>query len=276
MRNLNYSIRTYIATFLLLLLALSSAAIAEGFVIKPKLYLLSVGVSDYEDDQLDLQFAAKDASDFATTIQAHSADLYREISVNTLTDPTSDELLAGLDWLRNEVTSKDVAMFFLAGHGVNDHKGNYYFLTKDAEIGRMRRTAIEYHDIRRTLTNLPGTTLLFIDTCHSDSIRKPTQTATDLIPVINDLTNEANRLTVFASAAAAQYSLEDPEWNNGAFTKALIEGLSGKADYTGDGYVTLNQLDLYLAERVKALTGNRQTPITTRPASFEDLTIGVN
>lgn len=41
---------------------------------------------------------------------------------------------------------------------------------------------------------------------------------------------------------------------NGAFRKALVEVHTGVADYTGDGIITLNMLDLYLSERVKKLT----------------------
>jgi hypothetical protein len=40
---------------------------------------------------------------------------------------------------------------------------------------------------------------------------------------------------------------------NGAFTKALIEGLSCKADYNKNKKVTVKILDLYVAERVKEL-----------------------
>jgi WD40 repeat protein len=83
------------------------------FVIKPRLYVLAIGVSDYDDDALDLQFAAKDASDFAEALKRQGQRLYRDVVVKILTNAKSDAILDGLDWLRNEVTSKDVAMLFL-------------------------------------------------------------------------------------------------------------------------------------------------------------------
>ena len=60
---------------------------------------------------------------------------------------------------------------------------------------------------------------------------------------------------------------------NGAFTKALVEGLSGKADYQANGVITVNELDLYLAERVKELTGGWQTPTTAKPQTVPDFPI---
>ncbi|MBY6186560.1 caspase family protein [Marinobacter hydrocarbonoclasticus] len=245
------------------------------FVIKPKLYLLAVGVSDYQDDTLDLRYAAKDAADFARTMAEQSGQLYREVEIKLLENADSEALLDGLDWLRAQVTSKDVAMLFLAGHGVNDADGDYFFLTADANTERLRRSAVEYHDIRKTLSNLPGKTLAFIDTCHSGNIMGGRRAVTDINAVVQDLAAAENGVVVFASATGNQYALEDPQWNNGAFTRALVEGLTGQADYTGDGAITINQLDLYLSERVKDLTGNRQTPTSTKPQTVSDFPISI-
>jgi len=55
-----------------------------------------------------------------------------------------------------------------------------------------------------------------------------------------------------------------------------VEVLSGKADYTDDGKITLNKLDLYLSERVKQLIEGKQTPVTAKPKTIADFTIVVN
>ncbi len=46
----------------------------DEFVLKPKLYVLAIGVSKYEDKSLALAFAAKDARDFASTLQRQKTD----------------------------------------------------------------------------------------------------------------------------------------------------------------------------------------------------------
>jgi len=42
-----------------------------------------------------------------------------------------------------------------------------------------------------------------------------------------------------------------------------------------DGKITINELDLYLSETVKKLTGGRQTPVTTKPSTIRDYPIAV-
>jgi hypothetical protein len=243
------------------------------FVAKPRLYVLAVGVSDYADKSLKLNYAAKDARDFAAAFKQQSA-LYQEVITKVLPNASAEQVLDGLDWLRNEVTAKDVGVLFLAGHGVNDADGDYYFLPKDANTDRLRRTAVPYFEVKKTLSSLPGKTIAFIDTCHSGNIMgsgaQIRRGVADITAVVNDLTAAENGVVVFASSTGRQFSLENSEWNNGAFTKALVEGLTGKADYTQDGTITINELDTWLADRVKHLTRNQQTPTTTKPSTVPD------
>lgn len=249
----------------------------DEFVIKPKLYILAIGVSRYEDKSLTLGFASKDARDFVETMKKQKGKLYRDVVVKLLTDEkaTKDEILDGLDWLSKETTSKDVAMVFLAGHGVNDQAGVYYFLPVNANLEKLKRTGVAFSDIKNTVASLAGKTIVFVDTCHSGNIMGARRGVADITGVVNELASAENGVVVFASSTGKQYSLEDPAWGNGAFTKALVEGISGKADYAGKGKITINMLDLYLSERVKELTKGKQTPTTTKPNTVPDFPVAV-
>ncbi len=255
------------------------AAPAETFVARPKLYVLAVGVSGYQDPQLRLRFAAKDAADFVRSVQAQQGrGLYREVVVKALTDAqaTRDEIVDGLDWILHETTSKDVAMVFLSGHGVNDERGNYYFLPANLDRQKLMRTGVPWSDIKRTVEQIAGKVLFFVDSCHSGNViggRK--DLAVDATGFVNELASAENGAVVFAASTGTQVAFEDPAWGNGAFTKALVEGLAGKADYTGKGRITINMLDLYLSERVKELTAGRQTPTTTKPQTVPDFPVAV-
>jgi len=118
--------------------------------------------------------------------------------------------------------------------------------------------------------SLAGKTILFIDTCHAGNIMGARAVATDITGIVNELASAENGAVVFASSTGRQYSFEDLAWGNGAFTKAVVEGISGKADYTGKGKITINMLDLYISERVKELTGGKQTPATAKPQTIPD------
>ncbi|HZS10048.1 MAG TPA: caspase family protein [Blastocatellia bacterium] len=249
----------------------------DEFVIKPKLYVLAVGISRYANKDLTLGFAAKDARDIAATMQKQNGGLYRDVVVRVLTDEkaTKDDILDGFDWIRKETTSKDVAMVFLAGHGVNDQSGQYYFLPENANLDSLLRTGVSFSDIRNTVLSLAGKALFFVDTCHSGNVFGSRRGTVDIMGMVNELASADNGAVVFASSTGNQYSLEDPQWNNGAFTKALVEGLNGKADFRGTGKISINMLDLYLSERVKELTRGRQTPTTTKPQTVPDFPVAV-
>jgi hypothetical protein len=65
--------------------------------------------------------------------------------------------------------------------------------------------------------------------------------------------------------------MEDPSWGNGAFTKALVEGLGSPgvpalAKFAGNDAITPAMLDAYIAQRVKALTGGKQSPVMNSTA----------
>jgi WD40 repeat protein len=249
----------------------------DAFTVKPKLYLLAVGVSEYRDPDLRLDLAAKDARDFAALMQGQQGGLYREVVTRVVTDAQASRagILDGLSWVERQTTSKDVAMVFLAGHGVNDHNGYYYFLPTDVDRERLKSTGVPYSDIKNTLQVLPGKSLFFVDTCHAGNLLGQRRGAADVVSLANDLAAAENGVVVFAASTGRQFSLEDPAWGNGAFTKALLEGIGGKADYTRKGDISVNELDLYLSERVKALTDGRQTPATTRPQTIPDFPVAV-
>ncbi|MGD8570267.1 MAG: caspase family protein [Gammaproteobacteria bacterium] len=247
-------------------------------LLKPKLYVLAIGISNYNDTDIKLAFASKDARDFANIIKKQQGTLYRSVEVKLIPDATRDQMLDGLSWLQDEVTARDVAMLFLAGHGVNDRNGEYYFLPANTDIERIKTTGVTYHAIKQTITNLPGKSVFFVDTCHSGNVMGSTtrRGVADVNGVVMDLTSAENGVVVFASSTGKQYSLENPSWHNGAFTKALVEGLSGKADLFNNNRITINTLDAYIANRVKELTHNKQTPTTSKPATIQDFPIAVD
>jgi WD40 repeat protein len=253
--------------------------VKEEFEIKPKLYVLSVGISKYQDPDLRLGLAAKDAQDFGSAWRTYAGPMYRGVEIKVLTDgeATKGNILDGLEWLQRQTTSKDVAVLFFAGHGINDPSGIFYFLPADAELERLKRTGLAQTDIVSTVATIAGKVLVFMDACHSGNLMGKTKrrAAVEISAVINELASAENGAVVFSSATGRQYALENTEWGNGAFTKGLVEGLMGKADYRGSGRITVNMLDLYISERVKELTKGEQTPTTVKPPNVPDFPVAM-
>lgn len=241
---------------------------------RPALYVLAIGISAYRDTSIRLEFAAKDSADLSHFLQRQEGGIYRKVVVRLLNDAaaTRDGVLDGLEWIRRELTARDVAVIFLAGHGVNDADGTYYFLPQDAELKRLKRSAVIFTEIRNTLVSLAGKVLFFIDTCHSGNVLGTGSRAVrnDTTAVINELAGSDNGVIVFAASTGRQYALESSDWGNGAFTKAILEGLGGKADFGNSGRITHKMLDLYVSERVKRLTDGAQSPVTIVPNGVPD------
>lgn len=253
----------------------TAGAGTKEFVSKPTLYLLSVGVSNYKDAALKLNYAAKDAGDIVNAFTAQKGLLYRDVKVKLLTDSAAsrDNIIDGLDWIQKETTAKDVAIVFLGGHGMNDNWGTFYYLPYDANTDKIKRTCVMFEEVKKTVSSVVGKMILFTDACHSGNIMGGNRKAVDINSLVNDLTSAENGAIVFTSSTGKQYSLEKEEWKNGAFTKAVIEGLNGEAAY--DGKITIKSLDFYIGERVKKLTGGQQSPVTIIPVSIPDFPIAV-
>ncbi len=248
------------------------------FLVKPKLYVLAIGISKYRDRQLDLRYAQKDAADVAFALSGQKGLLYSEVETRLLIDENASKtkILDGLEWLQRQATNRDVAMLFLAGHGINDPStGRYYFLPHDAELSSVMRSMLSQDDIQATLKSIPGKVLLFLDTCHSGNVLGPwwTRGIADTSRFVNELSSSENGVVVFAASTGRQSSKESPEWGNGAFSRALLEAVYGAASFVKDRPITVNMLDLYLSERVKTLSGGTQAPTTSKPATMPDFPI---
>jgi uncharacterized caspase-like protein len=255
------------------------AAAQAEFEIKPSLYVLAVGVSMYPDPDMRLDLAAKDALDFGAAWNEQKGRLYRGVEVRALTDTqaTKGNILDGLEWLQRQVTDKDIAVLFFAGHGINDSTGVFYFLPVDTDMEKLKRTAISQSDITSTVAAISGKVLVFMDACHSGNLMGKLKRRGVVVvdSVINELASAENGAVVFSSATGRQYALENREWGNGAFTKGVVEGIRGKADYKSTGRITVNMLDLYVSERVKELTKGQQTPTTVKPPNVPDFPVAL-
>ena len=257
-------------------LTYSGATPAAEDALKPKLYAVAIGVAEYTDEALHLTYPADDARGFAAALQKQKGGLYSDVQVRTLVDKdaTRANVLDALDWLDTAVTSRDIGMVLIAGHGLTDEKGHYWFLPSDAAPKRLVATAVSQEDIRREMSAIAGKAVLFLDTCHANravAARGLGPAGVDVASLVNDFAKTENGLITFAASQGAELSQESPAWGHGAFSLALIEGIGeGKADLLHKGTITVSALDVYIAERVKTLTEGHQHPVMSRPDTVPD------
>jgi uncharacterized caspase-like protein len=246
--------------------------------LRPNLYVLAVGVADYPAPRLKLGFPAKDARDFTNAFRAQEGRAFGKVTARLLPDAeaTRAGIEAGLDWLQASAGPEDIAIVFLAGHGVDDPPAGYHYLPYDGDMNRPAETGLSYTRLRRALGGIRANVALFIDTCHSgDVFGRPGHASMDVNRLVNDLASTEHGIVVFAASTGEQVAFESPLWGNGAFTKAVIEGLGGEAAYRGRPYISAGMLDVYVSERVKELTAGGQTPVSAKPLTLPDFQLAL-
>lgn len=244
---------------------------------KPDLYVLSIGVSRYSNGQYSLDYAHKDAQALSEELGRQAGRLYNSVKERVLIDAqaTRGNILDGLDWILQEATQKDLAVIFVAGHGLKDSRGNYYFLPYEGDLKSLRRTGVKWFDFQDVLNSLPSKVMLLVDTCHSGGVTGKRRDVGDITDTLRELVNAESGVVVMTASTGKEFSQEHPDWGHGAFTKALVEGLRGGADYDGNRTVELKELDLFVTQRVKQLTGGSQHPTTEIPRTLPNFPIAV-
>ena len=242
-----------------------------------KLHALIAGVSDYAAPDMALAYAAKDARDFAHALEGQKGGYYAEVETRVLVDRqvTRASLTDGLDWLSRQANGpEDVSVLFLAGHGLTDEKLTYWFLPSDATEDQAHSRGVSQEDVRRALKGVSGKVVWFLDTCHAGGAAK--RSPVDVNTLLNTITSAENGgIVAFASSTGTESSIESSAWKNGAFTKALVEGVEqGKAAFGRDA-ITTSLLDAYLATRVSELTDGDQHPVMNRPPQEPDFTFAL-
>ena len=129
------------------------------------------------------------------------------------------------------------------------------------------------------MAHIQGKALFLIDTCYSGkavgTARIRGSNAVDITRIINDLSAAENGVIVLSATTGQQVAQERDEWQHGAFTKALLEALSGDADYVKDKALHVAEIRTYVAARVKEMTDYQQTPAVVIPENVPDFPVVV-
>lgn len=244
----------------------------------PNLYILAIGISQYREAALRLEYPAKDARDLVALLRQQAGKLYGQVHATTLLDRegTRSRILSELARLRRSVSEDDVVLVFLAGHGVSDAlTGRYHFYPADADPADMATTTLPAADLRNVMLTLPGKVVLMLDTCHAGGAldRRAALHEGDVSRLAAQMATAESNIVVFTASTGMQVARESARWGNGVFTKAVLEGLRGRADLAASGHVSVSQLEAYVSKRVRELTEEQQTPSTMKPTSTVDYPI---
>jgi len=226
---------------------------------RPDLYYLGIGVAEHP--QVPLRFPAKDVTGLEKVLKQQQGKVYRRVVTKTLTNQqaTRGNLINAISTFFEPAKRGDIAILFISGHGMNTKMG-YHFVTYDANVDQLAATGASWQ-IFNAINDLKAHVLLFADTCHAGNITGNSKWKDNSQADPSQFLRQANlhNVVVLASSSGGDYSIENPEWGHGAFSKALIDGLGGEAAYK-KGVVKLSFLQDYVRDTVRELTDNAQTP----------------
>ncbi len=149
---------------------------STGAVPPPDVYLVAIGVSEYQNRRYDLRFAAKDAADVMNTYRSIESRAGPHGQVHMLDLTNSRATRAGIrqarDWLK-QARSNDLVVVFAAGHGMTDPQRNYYFGTYDIDPAEPQVNGLPYEEFEGMLDGIRALKkVLLLDTCFSGEIEK--------------------------------------------------------------------------------------------------------
>ena len=235
------------------------------------LYVVAIGINDYSDKRLKLDCAAPDARSLRQAFLTNSRRLFPGgVEARLLLDgqATRANILAGLRRLAGAVKSGDVAVVFYAGHGDCKIEGQFYLVPFDADLRNLSSTGVSGEAMKKAIGDLPCTTMLVLDACYAGSFdgkkkgRKTRALPVQSDAVVADLVYDSG-LVVMCGASKEQEAAE--ENGRGFFTRAITEGIGGKADYDKDGQVEVLELQIYVPPGC-ASCGGEQEPTISIPS----------
>jgi len=140
----------------------------------PRLLGLFVGISDYDQSDLKLNYAEKDAVNMKQYWKKQQGNPYREIDIIRIpgSEATRENILAGLDQLQEKIEPDDVVILYFAGHGATLSGDNrYLFFTRSAETSdtdKLLAHSVTDLDLKKALNNMKARfKMVFLDTCRN-------------------------------------------------------------------------------------------------------------
>ena len=245
-------------------------------------YALIIGIDKYQNVP-NLNYAVKDAESIQD-ILVNSFDFPKDnISFLTNEDATKQNILQAFSDISTKAENKDRVLIYFAGHGntydLPEGGEMGYLLPVDGDNENLFVTSIAMDDLKRiSLMSKAKHLLYLVDACYGglltigarglDSKTTPNY--------IEKITKNKSRQIITAGGRGEQV-IEKSEWGHSAFTLNLNRGLKeGNADFNTDGYITANELGMFLSEKVTIDSENQQTPQYGRMTSQEGEFVFIN
>jgi WD40 repeat protein len=221
---------------------------------KPNMYIVAVGINNYQNPRYNLNFAVNDANAFVGTLKSGAKDIFGNITVLTVFDAIAKRagILAAIDKVKAQAKPIDVFVFYYAGHGVMSGGGGserpeFYLVPHDVTkmyeaddlLKKLGISAREIADFSKSIQSQKQ--LYILDACQSGgALQSFAMRGAAEEKAIAQLSRSTGTYFIAASGTE-QFATEVATLGHGVFTYSIIEALKGACKST-DGRITVNQL----------------------------------
>jgi WD40 repeat protein len=235
------------------------------------LHLLAVGINNYKNAGLNLNFAAPDAKAMVAFFKREGPRLFRDVDTIELYDgdATHQNIMAALQTLKAKSKPEDVLVMYVAGHGDN-RESKWYFVpyevTRPESDEDLTGKALASSELSDSLAKIPAQkVVLLLDACKSGSALVAFRGLEERKALLQ--LARSSGVHVIAASARDQNSAEVTELGHGIFTYLLLKGLGGEAVLrSSDKLVTVLGLSSYLNEQLpeisKKYKAEAQVPVS--------------
>jgi len=247
------------------------------------IWAVIVGVSKYQNPELNLNSAARDAQEFKNFLMSSAGGSVPETNISFLLNEqaTLRNIKSSLSKTLKSAFEEDMIILYFACHGVPE-EGELYFLTYDSDPADAISSALPQSFLERLLTRNVKTNkvIMFADACHSGALGMPSlrgSRAAITNKLFSAIAQAKNGVAILAASSANEFSQEDQKWGggHGVFTYYVLQGLKGKADEDGDGLVRTEELFQFVRREVAKATKGKQNPLIIDRGYDRKLPLGV-
>lgn len=237
----------------------------------PSIWAVVVGISKYQDRNLELRFANKDAQSFYGFLKSPGGGAVPDKQIDLLLDrnATRADIIQAINSKLRMAYDDDEVIIYIACHGVPDEvSGELYFLGYDADTRNIPGTGISQSDIQKAIATARAKKIIMVaDACHSGSINVPPTMAARgnaaylTNKLLRGLTEVRGGVAMITASSANEFSREGENWDgHGVLTYHLVRGLKGPADKNNDGTITIREIHEYVYRAVADDTNGNQHP----------------
>jgi len=274
-KNIVFKMKNYYKLIVTLILFTSSNYAVSKSEIYDNSWALIIGINEYKNVP-ELNYAVEDAIAIKNILINDFNFNRKNIEVLLDGEATQNKIQFALNDLVKKADSNDRVIFYFAGHGETEELGldggNMGFLIPvDGDPDQLYLTGIPMDELKRVSKWSNSKHMLFlVDACYGGLAAMNTRSISSDTPGYIDKIVQDYSRQIITAGGTDEKVMEKDEWEHSAFTKNIISGLKEKkADLNSDGFITGEELGMYVKEGVTVDTDNYQTPQVRRFTSHE-------